>query len=115
VAADAGFAHARVCDVRVAGRDRDRADGRALEEAVAHVAPVDPAVGRLPDAAAARAEVEGVPIARIAGHRLDPPATERPELPPLQSIERDSGRRASTWRHAAPSPAPLRGGHNQTG
>ena len=107
VAADAGLAHAGVDDVRVRGRDRDGADRRALEEAVAHVAPVEAAVRRLPHPAAAGAEVEGVPLARIPRYRLDPPAAERPELPPLQSIERDPGLCGGTW-HGRSSPARLR-------
>ena len=57
-AADGVLAHADVDDVRVGGRDRDRADRRGLHLAVGDVGPRAAAVGGLPDAAADAAEVE---------------------------------------------------------
>ena len=57
VAADGFFAGADVDHVRVGVADGDGAD-RAAEEAVGNVLPGGAAVGRAPDAAAGRAEVE---------------------------------------------------------
>ena len=80
---------ADVDDVRVGLGDRDRADRAGPEAAVGDGLPVAPAVGRLPDAAAGRAEVEG---ARLAGHARDrrdaaaAEGTDRPELEPLELV-----------------------------
>ena len=95
VAADAAFAHTDVDHVRVGLRDRDRADGRALEEPVGGVLPVLAAVHRLPDPTAGRSEVEGVAIPRVTGNGGDAPAAIRAGVPPLEAIEevRDLSRR----------------------
>src|SRR5207248_1417623 len=71
VAANAALAHPDVDHVRVRLRDADAADGRAFEKAVGRVLPVLPAVLRLPDAPAGRAEVEGVAVVRITDDGRD--------------------------------------------
>ena len=89
VAPDRRLAHTRVDDIGIGRRDREGPDRRALEVAVAHVAPVQPAVVGLPDPAAGRPHVEGLPVARIAGHGDHPAAAERAELAPLETVKRD--------------------------
>ena len=58
-----------------------------LEEAVGDVLPVRAAVGRLPDAAARRAEVEDLLVDGIAGDGDDAPAAERPDQAPFERVE----------------------------
>ena len=86
VAADAGLARAGVDDVRIGVGDRDRAD-RGGEEAVRDVLPVRAAVGRLPDAAGAGAEVEGTDVGGMPGDGDAPPAAVRPDAAPLERAE----------------------------
>ena len=57
VAAQLGLAHPGVDDVGIRRRDRDGADRRGLDLLVGDRPPRQAAVGRLPDAAAGRAEV----------------------------------------------------------
>ena len=57
VAADAGFAHADVDDVRIRFGHGDRADRRTGDQAVGDRRPLRAAVGRLPESAAGGAEV----------------------------------------------------------
>src|SRR5207244_11773661 len=100
VAADAALAHAHVDHVRVGLRDRDRTDGRALEESVGRVLPVLAAIHRLPHAAAGRAEIEGVAIPRIARNGTDPTAAIRARATPFEPIEEVRGFSRSRGRTA---------------
>ena len=93
VAAPRLLAAADVHDARVARRDGDGAD-RTAERAVADVAPRRAAIGRLPDAAAARPHVVRAALAGDAGHGGDAAAAERPDEAPLQ-------RRQQVVRHRA--------------
>src|SRR5207302_2653581 len=87
VAADAALAHPDVDHVRVRLRDADAADGRAFEKAIGRVLPVLPAVLRLPDAPAGRAEVEGVAVVRITDDGRDAAAAVGSGVTPFEMIE----------------------------
>ena len=87
VAADGLLSGADVDHVRIGLRDGDRADRARLEVLVGDDLPVGAAVGRLPDAAAGRAEVERVRIAPNAGDRRHAPAAEGPDQPELEALE----------------------------
>src|SRR4029077_4063375 len=87
VAADAALAHPRVDDVGVRLRDRDRAHGARAELAVGDVAPADPAVRRLPDAAARAAEVIDIRLIAQAGYRDHAPATVGADGAPAQAAQ----------------------------
>ena len=97
VAADAGLAHADVDHVGVGRRDGERADGGGLEEAVGDVLPVRAAVGGLPHAARAGAEVEGRGLGRMAGDGDHTAAAVRPDAAPLERTQQTwiDGHRAS--------------------
>ena len=78
------LAAADVDRVRRRRRHRERADRRDRLR-IEHRRPDAPAVDRLPDAAVHRSEVELVRAAGNAAHRIDAPAAEWPEHPPVQS------------------------------
>lgn len=78
--------------VFVLRRDRDRAD-RLRRLAIEDRTPIDPAVRRLPHAAASRARVEEIRIGVRAGDRGDASARNgRPDVAPLQGGRRRRGR-----------------------
>src|SRR5262249_13448569 len=86
--AHVGFAAADVDHVRVRGGDGDGAD-RCDRLRIEDRQPGAAGVGRLPDAAADRAEVEGARLPRHAGHAVDAAAAERSDHAPAQSaVER---------------------------
>src|SRR5260221_4699180 len=87
IATNRGLSHAGVDHIGVRGRDGQRADRGALEEAVRDVLPVDAAVGRLPDATPGGAEVEHLPVVWVAGHRHHASAAVRPREPPLKRVQ----------------------------
>ena len=87
VDADARLAGAGVDDVGVGGGHGDRAHGGGPEEAVGDVLPVGAAVGRLPDAAGAGAEVEGLRVRRVPGDRHHAAAAVRTDAAPLDRVE----------------------------
>ena len=74
VGAQLALAHADIDDVRIRRGDRHRADGRTLDLAVRHRPPRHTAVGRFPQAAAGRAEIEFRRAFRAAGRGDRPPA-----------------------------------------
>src|SRR5690606_37497364 len=74
VAAQLRLAHADVHDIGVRLGNGDGADRGGLEEAIRYRAPVDAAVGGLPDATADRAEVVLHRPLRAAGDGLRPAA-----------------------------------------
>src|SRR5207247_5432549 len=86
------------------------------ERAVAQPTPRLPAVRRLPDAAARRAEVEDERLAGIADDRVDAAAAERTDLAPAQAREPArirscrGGWGRSRGRRRAATGWPLRGG-----
>ena len=87
VAADAGLAHADVDDVGVGAADLDGPDGARAEVAVGDVAPVRPAVLRLPDAAARAALVEDEIVRGVAGHAEHAAAARGSDRAPVEEIE----------------------------
>ena len=87
VAADARFTGAGVDDAGIGRRDRERTDGRGLEEAVGYVLPVGTAVGGLPDAAGAGAEVERHRVGRMARDRDHTTTAMRSDQTPLERVE----------------------------
>ncbi len=87
VAADAVRAGADVDDVRVGVGDIDGADRSGTEVAVGDVVPGRAVIGRLPDAAARGAHVEGTGLLRDSRHRRDPAAARRADHPIAQVLE----------------------------
>ncbi len=81
------FAHPDVDDIRIRLRDRHGADRRRLQKGVGGRAPRGAAVGRLPEAAAGRAEVVLERPARAARHGDRAPAAIRADAPPFQAAE----------------------------
>src|SRR5271166_894138 len=65
VEADRGLAGTSVDHIMIGAGHGDRADGGATEEAIGNAAPIEAAIGGLPDAASARAEVEHHGVFRI--------------------------------------------------
>jgi hypothetical protein len=113
VAANARLAGAGVDHVGIGGRDGHRADGGRLEEAVGDVLPVGAAVGRLPDAARAGAEVEDHGLDGIAGDGHRPAAAVGAHETPLKRVEETGidAHWAGPWvRVALGSPRLPRGG-----
>ena len=84
VAADAGFAHADVDDVGIRLGDGDRADRGAGDQAVGDRRPLRAAIGRLPQAAADRAEVGFLRPSLDAGDRDRSAAAIRADAAPLE-------------------------------
>ena len=71
VAADAGLSHAGVDHVGVGLCGGDCSDGCGVEKAVGNVLPVGTAVGGLPNAAGAGAEVEDAGVRHVSGDGYD--------------------------------------------
>src|SRR5581483_3092376 len=88
VASDRRFARPDVDDVWIGLGDRDGADGRGAEEAVADVLPVGASASRLPDTPGARAKVEGSYLGWVAGNRDDPAPTVWTDQTPLERAQR---------------------------
>src|SRR5207247_2852292 len=116
VAAQRLLASPDIHHVGIRAGHRDRADGAGAELAVAQRTPRLPAVRRLPDAAARRAEVEDERLAGIADDRVDAAAAERTDLAPAQAREPArirscrGGWSRSRGRRRAATGWPLRGG-----
>src|SRR5215211_2797205 len=70
---DRGLTRPGVDHIRVRLRNRDRPHGRGCEVAVGDVTPGQTAVGRLPDATGASAEVKGLRVRDIARDGDDAP------------------------------------------
>ncbi len=104
VAADAGLPHADEHQVGVGLGDRHRADRGALDLAVGHRQPVLAAVGRLPEAAAHRAEVRLERASFHTGDRDGTAAAVRADTPPFKGVEHGTGRPGRLRTH-------LRGRH----
>ena len=102
VAAQAVGAGRNVDDVRVRIGHPDRADRPRPEVAVRDVAPVVPAVGGLPDAAAGGAHVEGGRVGAVARHGGDAAAARGAHVAVAQAAEQVGGeargRRSGRWR-----------------
>ena len=77
VAAYAGLSHAGVDHVGVGLCGGDCSDGCGVEEAVGNVLPVGTAVGGLPNAAGAGAEVEDAGVRHVSGDGYDATAAVR--------------------------------------
>src|SRR5205823_413357 len=100
VAPDARLAHPDVDDGRIRWRDCDGADRSSVEETIGHVAPVETAVVRLPDATAGRPLVEGHLVDRITGDGDDATAARRAGHAPSQQVQIsgvDSRGRGRRW------------------
>ena len=81
------FAAADVNDLRIGGRDHDRADrsgGLLIEDRL----PGASIVGGLPDAAVHRADVEHVRLARDTAQRTSTSAAKRADVAPAHFGER---------------------------
>ncbi len=86
VAADVRLTGTCIDDVRVRGRDRERADRirDAWNLTVGDVRPAQPVIGALPNAALNATEIEEIRLVRHAGNRDRAAADVRPDAAPLQ-------------------------------
>src|SRR6516162_2957986 len=73
--------------VGVRGRHGERTDRGGAEKAVAHAAPIDPAINRLPHASGAGAKIEYTTVFGVAGNGDDAAAPRRPDAAPFERIE----------------------------
>src|SRR5262249_44152532 len=89
IAANAGFTHPDVNDIRVGLADLNRAHSAGAERlSIGYRLPVGAAVGRLEDAATRAAEVIDHRLRRHAGDGDRTPAAKRADVAPSQSAER---------------------------
>ena len=87
VAADGALAGAGVYHIGIGSRDGERANGGGVEEAVRDVAPVEAAIGGLPDAASASAHVKGHFVLGVAGDGDHASAAMGTDAAPLQLVQ----------------------------
>ena len=100
VGAELHLAHADVDDIRVGRCHRDRADRGAADLPIGHRSPCGPAVGRLEQPTAGRAEVVLERSLGMARHRDRAAAPVRPDRAPLHGRdERDVVLGSEDCRH----------------
>src|SRR6516165_10628300 len=84
---DLGLPGAGINHVRVRASDGERTDRSGAEKAVAHAAPIDPAIDRLPHAPGAGTEIEHAAVLGVAGNGDDAAAPRRPDAAPSEGVE----------------------------
>jgi hypothetical protein len=67
--------------------DGERTDRGGAEKAVAHAAPIDPAINRLPHASGAGSEIKHATVFRVTRNGYDAAAPRRTDAAPFEGVE----------------------------
>ncbi len=84
---DLGLPGAGIDHVGVRGGDGERTDRGGAEKAVAHAAPIDPAINRLPHASGAGSEIKHATVFRVTRNGYDAAAPRRSDAAPFEGVE----------------------------